>query len=340
VARLLEQAQAGAGLDSALSFEVAEGDGVPTPPDAFAAALPPGAVPHLHCSGDWPALLGSLPEGRKTVITLHDCELFTGGCAYPLDCADLEGGCATPCDRNYPDADALRKEKYRLVHRLDAALVSPSRWLARLAKVHLHLPVTIIPNGIPWPEQPPRKEEARQELGINPAARVALFVAHGGEDAAYKFGDEWRVFWKRIRKRVPQTLCFAVGGREHRQEGDFISWPYVERARLARLMAAADVLLYPTRADNHPLVVLEAMAQGLPVVSFSVGGVVEQVAHQETGLLADPFSGEQFSEYAAALLGDPARSRDLGKNAFFLGRKKFTVERMARDYERLYQRNV
>ena len=339
VARLLAEAQTRAGQDATLSFEVTEDGGAGTPPEAFAAALPPGAVPHLHCTGDWPTLLGSLPEGRRTVITLHDCELFTGGCVHPLGCDRLDSGCTPSCDRNFSDADALKKEKYRLVHRLDAALVSPSRWLARLAKSHLHLPVTIIPNGIPWPGQPPRKKEARQELGISPTARVAMFVAHGGEEAAYKFGTGWHRIWESIKERLPGALCFAVGGQEAGQDGDFIRWPYVERERLARLMAAADVLLYPVKADNHPLVVLEAMAQALPVVAFDVGGIPEQLTDQETGLLVEPFKVGRFGKLAAGLLGDPSRCRNMGLDAFFLGKKRFTMERMARDYERLYQQD-
>ena len=338
VARLLVDAMTGPDLDATLSFEVAEEGGAVTPPGAFGASLPPDAIPHLHCSGDWPALLGSLPEGRRAVITLHDCELFTGGCTYPLDCDELDSGCALPCDRKYADADAVKKEKYRLIHRLDATLVSPSRWLARLAKTHLHLPVTIIPNGVPWPDHPPRREEARKRLGIAPTARVALFAAHGGEEAGYKLGKGWHGIWSQIRKQVPGALCFAVGGQTLEQEADFIRWPYVERERLALLMAAADVLLYPTLADNHPLVVLEAQAQALAVVSFATGGLPEQVADQETGLLVPPRDLGAFARLAAELLGDPSRCRDLGKNAFFLGKKRFAVERMAMDYERLYKR--
>ena len=96
VARLLVDAMTGPDLDATLSFEVAEEGGAVTPPGAFGASLPPDAIPHLHCSGDWPALLGSLPEGRRAVITLHDCELFTGGCTYPLDC-DRARTAGAPC---------------------------------------------------------------------------------------------------------------------------------------------------------------------------------------------------------------------------------------------------
>ena len=205
--------------------------------------------------------------------------------------------------------------------------------MARLAKVHLHLPVTVIPNGVPWPEQPPRREEARQELGISPAARVALFVAHGGEEADYKFGDRWRTIWDSIKERLPEALCFAVGGQEAGREGDFIRWPYVDRERLARLMAAADVLLYPTRADNHHPGGAGGHGPGAARGSPSAwGGVVEQVTDQETGLLIEPFRVPPLCQTGgrAARRTRPAAGT-WGLDAFFLGKKRFTMERMARD---------
>jgi glycosyltransferase involved in cell wall biosynthesis len=220
---------------------------------------------------------------------------------------------------------------------LDPVLVAPSRWLARLARTHLHRPVAVIPNGIPWPDRPMPRHEARARLGIVPAARVAVFAAHGGLGAAYKSGGHWLALWRAIAGRVPGALCFAVGGDSQSREGDLVIWPYVERQRLALLMAAADVLLYPTLADNHSLVILEAMAQGLAVVAHAVGGVPEQVSHGATGLLVEPGDRDAFVEAAAALLADPARCRELGADAFASGSRRFAAPRMTADYIKVYR---
>jgi len=339
VARLVIQGLADAGVEANLSFELAEkADGSAILPGDFGRYLPGQAIGHVHCSGNWPALLGGMRSRNKAVITLHDCELFTGGCPYPLGCANVDADCTGPCPRSFPDASALRKAKLDQVRRLDPALAAPSRWLARLAKAHLYRPVTVIPNGIPWPERAPSKLEARQRLGINPAARVALFAAHGGMDAAYKSGDVWRDIWVALKAHVPELACFAVGGDHEERMGDLILWPYVERDRLSLLMAAADALLYPTRADNHSLVVLEAMSSGLPVVAYSVGGVPEQVADRVTGLLVPPGDQPAFVEAARRLLKDPGLIRRMGAEAFASGRKRFGAERMVADYLKLYAR--
>lgn len=338
VARLIIDGLEQQKIETNLSFELAEKvDGSAVLPEDFGRYIPKDALPHVHCTGNWPNLLASLPSGRKTVITLHDCELFTGGCPYPLGCEGLEENCLDPCPRNFPDSEALRKDKLKQLKRLEPVLVAPSRWMARLGKKHLFTPVHVIPNGIPWPDRATSKTAARRKLGINLSARVAVFAAHGGMSAAYKSGNAWRKIWEGVKARLPEALCFAVGGDKAGRQGDLVIWPYVERDRLSLLMAAADILLYPTKADNHSLVILEAMAQALPVVAYSVGGVPEQIIDGATGLLVS--SGEQarFIDTAATLLADPGRCRDMGNAAFASGQKRFPAQRMVADYMKLYK---
>lgn len=363
VARLLAAAQRQAGHDARLSFEVPENDpealgsardelkplapGIPlsgpTPPAELGsalAALPADALPHLHTSTDWPLLLKGLltgplrPGARRVILTLHDATPLTGGCAYPLDCPHFPA-CAEPCPRNFPSAQARQTQTLDLLRRLSPLLVSPSGWLAGLARQALpEVPVRVIPNGVPWPETAALtpKALARRALGIAPTARVALFAAHGGARAAYKSGPRWQEFWQAMRQGVPKALAYAVGGDES-WSGDGLSvWPYVDRHRLSLLMRAADALIYPTLADNHPLVLLEAAAHELAVASFAVGGVPEILRHEETGLLAPPGDGAAFTGAAIRLLADPALSRRLGHGARAHGGRRFRVERMAADY--------
>lgn len=359
VARLLAAAQAAAGHDARLSFEVAESDpenldGLPsqdlpllgpTPPGELGrvlAGLPADAALHLHTSMDWPALLtgasASFGGTRRILLTLHDATPLTGGCAYPLDCPHFPV-CADPCPRDYPDARARQTETAAFLRSLAPALVSPSGWLARLARQVLpDLPARVIPNGAPWPDAAslmPRAT-ARTLLGAPANAPVALFAAHGGARAGYKSGPQWQEFWTALRQRLPTARGYAVGGNEMGTQDGLTFWPYVDRAKLALLMRAADVFLYPTLADNHPLVLLEAAALELPVVSFTVGGVPEIVRHEDTGLLAPPGDGEAFTHAALRLLSDPGLARRLGHAARDRGGKRFNVARMAADYAALY----
>jgi glycosyltransferase involved in cell wall biosynthesis len=319
----------------------------PTPPGQLGralAALPAHAVLHLHTSTDWPALLKGLgglasAPARRTLLTLHDATPLTGGCAYPLNCPHFPA-CADPCPRGFPHASARQAEIAALLTRLGPALVSPSRWLGGLARQALPgLPVRVIPNGVPWPQPAtlPSRAQARATLGIAPAARVALFAAHGGARAAYKSGPQWPQYWQGMRQGLPQALAFAAGGDEALNRDGLTVWPYVDRARLALLMRAADVLAYPTLADNHPLVLLEAAALELPVASFAVGGVPEIIVPGETGLLCPAGDETAFIAAARQLLADAGLCRRLGRAARDHGAKRFSTARMAADYAALLE---
>lgn len=355
VARLLLAAQLAAGAASALSFEMAESDPEalnasgdhetpplvgPTPPADFArllAARPAGTRAHLHATTNWPALLRGLvetPPAQPLLLTLHDASVLTGGCAYPLDCPHFPA-CAEPCPRAFPDARARQAETLALLRALSPVVVSPSRWLAGLARAALpETPPRVIPNGVPWPalaDLPPRMR-ARALLGVAPGARVALFAAYGGARAAYKAGPQWLELWRSLRREAPGAVAFAVGGGETGGGDGLTFWPYVDRAKLRLLMRAADVLVYPTLADNHPLVLLEAASMELPVASFAVGGVPEIVAHGETGLLARPGDAPGLLRAVHAPLTDPGLSRRLGRAARARGERRFSAARMTADY--------
>lgn len=311
----------------------------------WADVLQRGGLLHLHSARDWPSTLelaAGLREkypGGRVVLTLHDCSVFTGGCVYPLGCEKLALGCPDPCPRAFVRSAERRAGLLHLLQRCGAELVSPSSWLKTVARPHCpNCSIKVIPNGVPWPDKVPDKAEARRHIGVVRDVRMALFVAHGGEKAVYKGGQYWADICGRIRENVPGMLFVLAGGGEHKVEGDTVYWPYLDPERLALLMRAADVLVYPTLADNHSLIVLEAMAAHCPVVAWSAGGLPEQVMHGETGLLAPERDQETLVRHCIELLTHPTLVRRLGHEAFTEGRKRFGVQRMVAGYSKVYGR--
>jgi glycosyltransferase involved in cell wall biosynthesis len=87
---------------------------------------------------------------------------------------------------------------------------------------------------------------------------------------------------------------------------------YLSGDALATAYASADVFAFPSLTETFGQVVQEAMASGLPVVSFDAGGVHDLVAHERTGLLAPADDAATFAGALAALVSSPVRSMRLG----------------------------
>ncbi len=88
-------------------------------------------------------------------------------------------------------------------------------------------------------------------------------------------------------------------------------------------LRSMDIFTLPSRADAFPLVVLEAMALGLPVVAFDVGGVSEQLG--KAGVLVPPGDLPAFANAILDLLLDPDRRAELGDAAAHRVRARFDV---------------
>ena len=86
-----------------------------------------------------------------------------------------------------------------------------------------------------------------------------------------------------------------------------------QRDDVPGLLAGSDVLCLPSSVEGLPLVVLEAMAQGKPVVATAVGGTPELVVDGETGLLVPPGDAGALADALEEILRDPELARRLGE---------------------------
>jgi glycosyltransferase involved in cell wall biosynthesis len=97
----------------------------------------------------------------------------------------------------------------------------------------------------------------------------------------------------------------------------------------------SDVFVCPSRNESLPLVVLEAMAFGLPIVSTDVFGVPEAVQREREALLVGPADPTALAAGVRRLLDDPALAARLGATARATLVERFTLERMIDEYDRL-----
>ena len=109
------------------------------------------------------------------------------------------------------------------------------------------------------------------------------------------------------------------------------------RTDVPQLLAGCDVFCLPSRAEGMPLVVLEAMAQGKPVVASAVGGTPELVVDGETGLLVAPGDVRALTNAIGRLLGDPGLARRLGEAGLERVRTSFSATAATREILRFYE---
>jgi len=112
---------------------------------------------------------------------------------------------------------------------------------------------------------------------------------------------------------------------------------FVDHASLKVRLKEASFLALPTREDNCPMVVLEAMAAGVPVLASAVGGVPDLIQHEVNGLLCNPDQPETFQEAVARFLEDTNFGRRMAEQAREQAQVRFHPLVIAQKHRALYQ---
>ena len=204
--------------------------------------------------------------------------------------------------------------------------------------------MTTVANGIRARGPGPGRRAAREALGLDPEQLVVMTV---GRLNVMKGHVHLLDAVPGLLRRFPD-LAVVVVGRGHLQEqlqaqadalGVSGAVRLLGQRRDARmLLDAADVFVLPSKHEGMPLVLLEAMDAGLPVVATRVIGSAEVVVEGETGLLVRPKDPAALEHALAQLLADPvlrARFGEAGRQRFAAC---FTAGRMARETAEVYAR--
>jgi len=101
--------------------------------------------------------------------------------------------------------------------------------------------------------------------------------------------------------------------------------------------ASLDIYLNTSRHEGLPMSVLEAMASARAIVAARVGGIPEIIADGEDGLLVDGRHPPEFARRCLELIGSADRRATIGRNAARTVTARFSAQRMAESYARLYR---
>lgn len=201
--------------------------------------------------------------------------------------------------------------------------------------------VEVVPNGVPDPGAGlTRQEPAAGRLRV-------LFLGNLIPDKGY--GELIQAVESLVAEGFDTELVLAGGGLSESARGATLSGtPVRDRIRFTGpvdaaektvLLGEADVLALPSYYDNeaHPLVLLEAMAAGLPVVSTRHAAIPEIVCDGTTGLLVEPRDVRALTAALRRLAEDPPLRRRMGEAGRVRYLAQFTVahwvERMSHVFD-------
>jgi glycosyltransferase involved in cell wall biosynthesis len=291
----------------------------------------------------FPAFLGSLRRGRQglsrqlatdrvDVVQAHLPEANFWGLAVtgrrgPAVIATVHNN----DEFHYGEGDggirrALRRQAYRLIVARCAAVVTVSAAVRDSLAAELRLSsaqadgLVVVPNGVTVHEpMPGARDEVRRELGLTPAQHLVLGA--GRLTAQKNFADLVSVA-AALRDRGAQAVVAIAGDGElrdalQRQASDLGLTSELRllgiRDDLERLLQASDLFVLSSRWEGLPLVLLEAMAAGCPVVGYAIDGTRDVLEDGRHGVLVPPDDTDALAGAVAALLDQPERRRDLGQ---------------------------
>jgi glycosyltransferase involved in cell wall biosynthesis len=113
--------------------------------------------------------------------------------------------------------------------------------------------------------------------------------------------------------------------------------PFTSHQQVKAQMHAATMLALPTREDNCPMVVLEAMAAGVPVLASNVGGVPDLVQHEVNGLFCNPDQPESFVNAVTRFLDDNPFAARIAATAREQARQRFHPLAIAQRHLEIYR---
>jgi glycosyltransferase involved in cell wall biosynthesis len=203
----------------------------------------------------------------------------------------------------------------------------------------------VVPNGIDFPAG----ENAQTRLAIRKEAGIpgdAFVLGTVGRLARIKRQDLLLDVFAQVSRQVSRAYLLLVGDGPERQN----LGAHAEALKLAdrvvfcgwqdqpsSFLTAMDCFLLTSESEGLPLALLEAWAAGVPVVTFSVGGLSQAVRHAENGLLSPLGNVDEMARQVVALAHDAPTARRIALSGQGEVRRRYALDITAEAYQHRYR---
>ena len=277
------------------------------------------AIPHAVC-----AVLAREMSGRDIgiVTTLHGTDISVLGQDSTLSQAIKYG--IDKSDIVTTVSQALKEQTYELIDTVK--------------------PIETIYNFVDEREYFPRNSgNLKEQFGIQDDEKVIIHVSNFRKIKNLPHIVD--AFMKIRANMKAKLLLVGDGPEKHRVMDQVKESPYVKdvlflgkQENLAELYAISDLKLLLSQQESFGLVLLEAMACGVPCIGSDVGGIPEVIDHGVDGYIVELGDTDAVAEYAVNLLQDEEKLQRFRKAAIRAVDEKFHSSKIVEQYEKLYEK--
>ena len=234
---------------------------------------------------------------------------------------------------------------YNLV---DIVLCPSIYGLKTLRKYGLKAKALVLSNGIELSKFSPNlnHEQFDAEFGLKEENRKILYVGRLMEEKGL---DVLLNAYSIVNAKMPNTNLIIVGKghlRANLEEGadklgleNVVFTGFISDSLVRQAYASSDLFVLPSYAEIQPLVLLEALAMGLPAIGTRVGGVPEMIVDGKNGYVLKPGDHEGMAEKIITILNDDTLRKEFSRNGLRMARSH-DIEKSADKLERLYNELV
>lgn len=317
--------------------------------------LPPSAsVYHAHWIND--GFLGcremaSIPG--PLIWTFQDSWAMTGGCHSPWDCSRFESSCGKcPVLGSNSSFDLSRLvflNKKRAWRNFPMTVVASSHWLSkrvRRSPLFSQMPLEVIPNGIDLSLFRPIEKSIARDIFQIPDNKFYLLAGGIGTEKDLNKGMDLLAealgFLRNLHPKKDIELLFRGVPHQLLNNQDCIPIRVIDTLQdelsLSLLYSAADLFICPSRQENLPNMIMEAMGCGTPAIAFDVGGNPELIEDGKNGFLVSPFDTKQLANLIHKALNNEHLLLSFGRQGREKVSKTFNLDIMTTKYLELYEK--
>lgn len=313
-------------------------------------------IVHFHWINASMLSIKDIKKINKPIVwTMHDMWPFTGGCHYSDNCVLYKEDC-NKCKQLSNKKDTflsgyILKEKYSSYKKKSIVYVTPSEWLEKCSKESFLLKnsnIKVIPNGIDLKIfKKLDKNFCKKILNLDLSKKYILFGAMtsiSDKRKGYDLLKRALSFFKEKFYLKDKDIVLLVFGANKPQNNENLPFDINYLGQISDditlniIYNSADVFIAPSREDNLPNTIVEALSCGVPCVAFNVGGMIDLIEHKNNGYLAEPFNIEDLAEGINFVLEDENRWNNLSENALNKAQKDYNINDISDKYIDLYKK--